>query len=263
MEHVLASLGVPTQGSSGAETTVGISDVAESFNVPRESTSEPVATTSSATSALSSSDGASQVLEATLGKAKAYLLFVKGKPGSAESTQTSILQSVLPESASILSLNVPQVHVTDSQATVSEIRVLSTMECEHQEVQVKAPVEKLVTMQLETKWMLNMIPNEIRALKASQASKVAALHARLSKLEETMAQLPERLKEAEARVSQLEDQVSLIKKPVTQFKKQNSALEAKLEELENHSCCSNGIVGVPEGCEGHHVLQWVDSFIKS
>ncbi|KAJ1138310.1 hypothetical protein NDU88_004697 [Pleurodeles waltl] len=137
---------------------------------------------------------------------------------------------------------------------------LVTYQSHHQQ----APTDEAVTLQLDMKNMLNMILDDIRNLKASQATKAAALHLWLDKIVLVMTQLPERLKEAEARVSQLEDQLVSTQKLVSHLEKQNESLETKSEVLENRSRCSNlQIVGVPKGWASQQVVQWVDSFIRS
>ncbi|KAJ1143419.1 hypothetical protein NDU88_009728 [Pleurodeles waltl] len=78
---------------------------------------------------------------------------------------------------------------------------------DQQAKQQQACMDKEMIMQMDTKNMLNMILEEIRGLKASQAVEVAALHVRPAKIEQAMNHLLERLKEAEARLPQLEDQV--------------------------------------------------------
>ena len=55
------------------------------------------------------------------------------------------------------------------------------------------------TLQLDAKIMLNLILDEIRELRASQASEIASLHSRLAKIEESIFHLPERVKKPESR----------------------------------------------------------------
>ncbi|KAJ1149486.1 hypothetical protein NDU88_002293 [Pleurodeles waltl] len=66
---------------------------------------------------------------------------------------------------------------------------------QHEVLQELCP--KSVIMQGDAKIMLNLILEEIRELKATQVSEIAALHVRLSKIEGMIAQLSVGLKEVD------------------------------------------------------------------
>ncbi|KAJ1198965.1 hypothetical protein NDU88_002803 [Pleurodeles waltl] len=66
------------------------------------------------------------------------------------------------------------------------------------------------TAQWDIKDMLNLIPDEIRDLKVSQPTEVAALRQNLSKIEEAMENFLARLQETESRISHLEDQITVM-----------------------------------------------------
>ncbi|KAJ1091861.1 hypothetical protein NDU88_004976 [Pleurodeles waltl] len=193
--------------------------------------------------------GASQALESKPEKAKDHPLFVKG---GADFVALELTQPITSKADSLEfdSILCPCVLQTQLQDQIAQDCSSSVKLPDQQAQQQQVSTNEQVIMQQDTKNMLNMILDEIRGLNASYAAKVAAVCARLAKIEQAMTQLPERLKDAEARVLQLEDHNVSTQKLVSQLQKQKIYLEAKLEEMENHSCHSNlQIVGVPEGCE--------------
>lgn len=119
------------------------------------------------------------------------------------------------------------------------------------------------SQQVEMKTLLNLILEEIRELKKSQAHETAVLHLRLEKNEESIAGMPARLEEAESRIAHLEDQMSSTLQKIREVTTDKIALETKVETFENYTRRSNlRIVGVPEGSEGTNTLHWVETFIK-
>ncbi|XP_078520492.1 uncharacterized protein LOC144785108 [Lissotriton helveticus] len=120
--------------------------------------------------------------------------------------------------------------VLDMQKDISQccrditrgMNALETIANDRQKSTSNSLYSSSLSMKWDAKSILNLILEEVCELKTSQSAEIAAIHARLTKIEENMTQILARLSEAKTRISQLEDQVSSMNLKVASFQAQRS-----------------------------------------
>ncbi|RXN17128.1 LINE-1 type transposase domain-containing 1 [Labeo rohita] len=86
----------------------------------------------------------------------------------------------------------------------------------------------------------------------------------MSKVTKTQHSTSERVNEMEKRIADLEEWAVDVRDAVGNTLKVQENLKAKLSDLEGRSQHNNlRIYGIPEGCEGSNVMEFVAEFIKS